>query len=147
MWRKRGSIHPLFHKSSWSSAKVKVKVTLRLTVGQSVSTSWYWALLWDLWPYIISCRNVAVWNLRSHFCGTPSLTRGRVYILQCNHSMVLAAHNPVTILYCLFWGSAKLEGQVPVLISPGTWWPSYTSRHWVPFTSPLTTRRTTVEVL
>jgi hypothetical protein len=30
------------------------------TDGQSVSMSWYRALLWDLRPDIISCRNVAV---------------------------------------------------------------------------------------
>jgi hypothetical protein len=30
---------------------------------------------------------------------------------------------------------------------PVTGWPSYTPRHWVPFSSPSTTRRATVEVL
>jgi hypothetical protein len=39
--------------------------------------------------------------------------------------------------YPIFWDSPNLEGQVPVLMSPG---------HWVPFSSPLTTRRATVEV-
>jgi hypothetical protein len=43
--------------------------------------SWYRAPLWDLRPDITSCRNVAVWNLRSCFCGAPSLTRGRVCLL------------------------------------------------------------------
>jgi hypothetical protein len=47
-----------------------------------------------LYPDITSCRNVAVWNLASCFCGAPSLTRGRVCNLQCNHSMVRAAQNP-----------------------------------------------------
>jgi hypothetical protein len=42
--------------------------------------------------------------------------------------------------------SPNLEGQVPVFISPKTWWPSYTPRHWVPFSSPPTTHRATVEV-
>jgi hypothetical protein len=32
------------------------------------------------------------------------------------------------------------------LYPPGTGWPSYTPGHWVPFLSPLTTRRATVEV-
>jgi hypothetical protein len=50
--------------------------------------SWYRVPLWDLWPDITSSRNVAVWNLRSYFCEAPSLTRGRVCNLQCNHSMV-----------------------------------------------------------
>jgi hypothetical protein len=48
------------------------------SVSQSVSMSWHRAPLWHLRPDITSCRNVAVWNLRSCFCGAPSLTRGRV---------------------------------------------------------------------
>jgi hypothetical protein len=32
------------------------------------------------------------------------------------------------------------------LYPPGTGWPSYTPRHWDPFSSPPTTRRATVEV-
>jgi hypothetical protein len=35
------------------------------------------------------------------------------------------------------------EGQVPYLYSPGTGWPGYTPRHWVPFSSPPTTPRAT----
>jgi hypothetical protein len=31
----------------------------------------------------------------------------------------------------------NLEDQVPAFISPGTGWPSYALRHWVPFCSPL----------
>jgi hypothetical protein len=31
--------------------------------------------------------------------------------------------------------SPTLDGQVPVFIFPGTGWPSYTPRHWVPFPS------------
>jgi hypothetical protein len=46
--------------------------------GQLISLSSYRALLWDLRPDITSCRNVAVWNLRTCFCGTSSLTKGRV---------------------------------------------------------------------
>jgi hypothetical protein len=72
----------------------KDEVALRLTVGQSVSMSWYRTPLWDLRPDSTSCRNVAVWNLRSCFCGAPSLTKGRVSNLQCNHSMVRVAQNP-----------------------------------------------------
>jgi hypothetical protein len=34
----------------------------------------------------------------------------------------------------------------PYLCPPGTGWPSCTTRHWVTFTSPLATRRATVEV-
>jgi hypothetical protein len=38
------------------------------------------------------------------------------------------------------------SARFPYLYPPGTGWPSYTPRHWVPFTSPLTTRRASVEV-
>jgi hypothetical protein len=61
---------------------------------QSVSMSWYRVLLWNLRLDIISCRNVAVWNLRSCIYWAPSLTRGRVCNLQCNHSIVRVAQNP-----------------------------------------------------
>jgi hypothetical protein len=73
---------------------VEVQVTLRPTASQSVSMSWYRAPLWDLRPDITSCRNVAVWNLRSCVCGAASLTRGRVCNFQCNHLMVVVAQNP-----------------------------------------------------
>jgi hypothetical protein len=56
--------------------------------------SWYRVSLWDLRPDIISCRNVAVWNLLSCIYWAPSLTRGRVCNLQCNHSIVRVAQNP-----------------------------------------------------
>jgi hypothetical protein len=64
---------------------------------QSVSMSWYRVPMWDLRPDIISCRNVAVWNLRCCICGAPFLTRGRVCNLQCNHSMVWVAHNVIYV--------------------------------------------------
>jgi hypothetical protein len=61
---------------------------------QSVSMSWYRAPLCYLLPDITSCRKVAVWNLRSCIYGAPSLTRGRVCNLRCNHSVVRVAQNP-----------------------------------------------------
>jgi hypothetical protein len=42
--------------------------------------------------------------------------------------------------------SPTLMGQDPYLYPPGTGWHSYTPRHWVPFSSPPTTHRATVEV-
>jgi hypothetical protein len=65
-------------------------ITLRLTV----SMSWHRVPLWDLWPDIISCRNVTVLNLRSCIYWASSLTRGRVCNLQCNHSILRVAQNP-----------------------------------------------------
>jgi hypothetical protein len=86
----------------------------RRSVSQSVSQYVLVSSpLWDLWPDIISCSNVAVWNLRSCFRGAPSLTRRQVGSLQCNHCT-----EPVTILYCLMWDSPSLESQVLVFTSP-----------------------------
>jgi hypothetical protein len=42
--------------------------------------------------------------------------------------------------------SPNLEGQVPYLYPPGTGWPGCNPRNWVPFSSPPTTRRATVEI-
>jgi hypothetical protein len=91
--------HPFgAHNHIFSSRRSKFEVTLQLTVSQSVSQSvimsWCRAPLWDLRPDSTSCRSVAVWNLWSSFCGAPSLTRGRVCNLQCNHSMARVAQNP-----------------------------------------------------
>jgi hypothetical protein len=61
-----------------------VEVTLRLTVSQSVSMSWYRAHSWTCDQILLSVE-----RLRSCFCGAHSLMRGRVCNLQCNHSMVL----------------------------------------------------------
>jgi hypothetical protein len=61
---------------------------------QSVSMSWYRALLWDTRPDSISFRNVTVWNLRSCIHGASSLTRRRVWNLLCIHSTVRVAQNP-----------------------------------------------------
>jgi hypothetical protein len=52
-----------------------------------------------------------------------------------------------TIFCCLrLENSSTWELRSPYLCPPATGWPSYTPRKWVPFSSPLTTRRTTVEV-
>jgi hypothetical protein len=51
------------------------------------------------------------------------------------------------LFFCLrFDITPTWRGRPPYLYSPGTRWPSYTLRNWVPFSSPPTTLRTTVEV-
>jgi hypothetical protein len=53
----------------------------------------------------------------------------------------------VTTFYCLrFETPPTWRARSPYLYPPGTGWPSYTPRHWVPLSSPLTTRRDTMEV-
>jgi hypothetical protein len=97
---------------------VEVEDTLRLTVSQSVSQSWYRLPLWDLRPDIISCPNAAVWNVRSCIYWAPSLTRGRVRNLQCNHSIVRVTQKQKPY-FTLIWDSPNLGGQFPIFISPG----------------------------
>jgi hypothetical protein len=50
----------------------------------------------------------------------------------------------MTIFYCLRFETPTTR--YPYLYPPGTGWPTYTPRHWVPFPSPPTTRRATVEI-
>jgi hypothetical protein len=85
---------------------------------------------------------------------TSSLTRGWVCRLQLLLSLASAfilrfesrrAHDH--ILLSKIRDSPNLESRFPYLYPPGTGWPSYTPRHWVPFPSPFTTRRATVEVI
>jgi hypothetical protein len=53
----------------------------------------------------------------------------------------------MTTFYCLrFETHPAWRARSQRLYPPGTGWPSYTSRHWIPFWLPPTTRRATVEV-
>jgi hypothetical protein len=81
---------------------VKVKFTLRLTVSQSVSLG--------VEPYLgLMARYLAItiWQLRSCFCGAPSLSRGRVCLLY----MLLGLPNAV------FLGSESLGTRDHILRS------------------------------
>jgi hypothetical protein len=91
-------------------------------------------------PDITSYRNVAVSNMRSCFCGTLSLRRGRVCNLQCNHSMARVDRNPQPYFIVLSETPPTWRARFPYSYPPGTGWPSYTQGHWVPFTSSLMTR-------
>jgi hypothetical protein len=79
--------------------------------------------------------------LLSCFCGAPSLTRGRVCNLQCNHTMVRVAQNPKPYFTVSSETPPSWRARLPYLYTPGTGWPSYAPGHWVPFKSSLTTRR------
>jgi hypothetical protein len=53
----------------------------------------------------------------------------------------------MTTFFCLrFETSLIWRSMFPYLYPAGTWWPSYTPRHWVPFASTPTTSRAMVEV-
>jgi hypothetical protein len=115
----------LFHSEL---VEVEVEVALRLMVSQSVCIGVEPTLQLVTRYYFLSehcCLKVAVFFL----WGALSDERTD-----------LSRTEPVTILYCLRWDSPNL------LYPPGTGWPSYTPRHWVPFTSPSTTCRAKLEV-
>jgi hypothetical protein len=98
---------------------------------------------------------LSFWRLRVSWYGTPSLTRGWV----CNlfeqlllglartvtlRSKSLRSHGHILVSHLRF---SQPGGPGPrIYIPPGTGWPSYTPGHWVPFLSPLATRRAVVEV-
>jgi hypothetical protein len=101
------------------------------TDSQSANMSWYRVPLWDLWPDITSCRNIAVWNLLSFIYWAPSLTRGQVCNLQCNHSIVRVAQNPKPYFTVSSETPSTWKARFPYLYPPGTGWPSCTPGHWV----------------
>jgi hypothetical protein len=88
--------------SACTTHKVKVKVTLRLTVCQSVCLG--------VEPHLELMTRylaIAVWLLRSFFCGAPSLTRGRVCLLY----MLLSLPKAV------FLGSESFDTRDHILLS------------------------------
>jgi hypothetical protein len=96
---------------------------------------------------------ITVRQLRVCWCGSLSLTRERFCRLQLPlilaRAVILGSESAglVTIFYSLrFETPQNWRARSPYLYPRGTGWPSYISRDWVPFSSPPTTRRSTVEV-
>jgi hypothetical protein len=120
------------------------------TDGQSASLPWNEAPIWGLRPDFITVREMRIcWH------GALSLTRGRVCRLQLllalAGAVILGSESLGTcdhILLSQIWDPPPPTWRASSshLYPPGTGWPSYTPKHWVSFSSPPTTRRTTVEV-
>jgi hypothetical protein len=93
-------------------------------------------------------------ELQFYYFVAPSLTRGRVCNLltiasgpcQSSHTWVEVPQNSRPYFTASSETPPTCKARFPYLYLPGTRWPSYTPGHWVPFLSPLTTRRATVEV-
>jgi hypothetical protein len=93
-------------------------------------------------------------QLRVCYFVAPSLTTGRVCNLQ--FLLVLASAVPLGsesrgtrtpyFIVPILETPPTWRARSPYLYPPGTGWPRYTLGHCVPFPSPLTTRRATVEV-
>jgi hypothetical protein len=104
------------------------------TDGQSTSLSWCRAPIWGPWPY-----------LRSSCWGAPSLTRGRVCNLLVQFAVSLRAKSRRTHGHILLYHTRLPQpgGPDPCIHIPQE---QGGPGHWVPFLSPLTTRRATVGV-
>jgi hypothetical protein len=97
---------------------------------------------------ILSCSSSFVRQLRRFAINASSLTRKRVcnLLLNCFWALPEQSHlsrSPTELRSYLTVSSETpptWRARFPYLYPPGTWWPSYTPRHWVPFLSPLTTR-------
>jgi hypothetical protein len=84
---------------------------------------------------------------------TSSLRRGRVCRLQLllflTSAVILSSESRGThdqILQSQIRDCRTWIASFPYLYPPGTGWPGYTTRHWVPMSSPPKTHRATVEV-
>jgi hypothetical protein len=114
--------HKLDHRHSESESELLYDWWF--TANQSISSSWRQAP-WDSRPVILFSN----WTLAVILCNILSDEEGSVVSESCRiHDHILLSQ---------IQDSPNLEGQAPIFISP---------RHWVPFTSPRTTLRTTVEV-
>jgi hypothetical protein len=84
---------------------------------------------------------------------TSSPMRGLVFVYNCCRSSPAQSFSDpspaglMTTFYCLIRNSPTWRARFPYFYPSGTGWPCYTSRHWVPLSSPSTFRRVTVEVL
>jgi hypothetical protein len=112
-----------------------------------ISSSWR-QVPWDPRPDLFQL-NICCYSP----CVISSLTRGCVCGLQLLlvlvSAVILGSESSGTRDHILLsqirdfptWGA-----RFPYLYPPGTGWPSYIPRHWIPFSSPPTTCRATVEV-
>jgi hypothetical protein len=112
-----------------------------MTNGQSASMSWCQA---PIWGPSDSCGFVDV--------DRPLWQEDRSVIYNCcwpSSVQSFLGLSPAGLMtfYCLrFETPPTWRARFPYLYPPGTGWPSYTIRHWVPFSSPPTTHRAMVDV-
>jgi hypothetical protein len=90
-------------------------------------------------------------QLRLCYFVALSLTRGWVCNLLQNcfwalPEQSLLGRSPAELTTVSSETPPTWRARFPYLYPPGTGWTSYTPGHWVPFLSPLTTRRAVVEV-
>jgi hypothetical protein len=88
---------------------------------------------------------ITIKQLQIYWCAMPYMTRGRVCTLQLLLAVILRSESLGThehILLSQIQNFPQPGGvQVPYWYPPGIGWPSYTLKHWLVFSSPVTTRR------
>jgi hypothetical protein len=113
------------------------------TDRQSANLSWCQAPIWGPKPDFYYCQTVVdllMWSVLSD-------ERRSVVYNYCwpSPAKSFLARNPRGNHDHIFLSQIRdcpnLECQVPYLCPPGTRWPSYNHRHWIPFSLPPTTRR------
>jgi hypothetical protein len=120
----------------------------RRSVGQSVLVSGHHQGPWPIFLLL----DIFFGQLQICYFVAPSLTRGRVcnlVLLQCLASAGLWSESHGTQDYVIIQFLRLLptwRARSPYLYPKKQGGPVIPPRHWVPFLSPLTTRRATVEV-
>jgi hypothetical protein len=124
-----------------SESKLQLLYDWRFTVNQFVLAT----------TPLTPTTRISVFQLNTYV--TSSLTREgvcRLQLLLVSPAQSFSGLNPaglMTTWYCLrFETPPTWRDRSPYFYPPGTGWPNYTPRHWVPFSSPPTTRRATVEI-
>jgi hypothetical protein len=144
----RSSFHSLMYRHVYE-VRVRVRVTLRLAVYRQ-------SIRLGAKP-LETNGQIFFFQLNTYGHSTyvtSSLTRGwlcRLQLLLALASAFILRSEPRRthdrILLFRIRGSPNLGTRSPYLYPPGTGWPGYIFRHWVPFPSPFTTSRATVEVI
>jgi hypothetical protein len=128
----------------WSAWNVKLCYDRR-SVVQSVLV---WSPIWGPVPefcYYQRIEGLLMWGTLSDETTRVSFTVADGP-RQRSHSRVWVPRGSWPYFLLSQETAPTWRGRSPYLYPAETWWPSYTPRHWVPFSSSPTTRRATVEV-
>jgi hypothetical protein len=111
---------------------------------------WCWDPIWSLWSDFFYCLTTAgflVWGaLSDERMGLKFSCTTGFGPCQSSHSRVRVTQNSRPYFTVSFETTPTWKSRSLYLYPPGRGWPSHTHRHWVPFLSPLTTRRAMMDI-